>query len=76
MKKLADIIKEHQHQKAMSKLHKWCVLGIADKKVSGCEDISFQTWVELLGVYQMLVYGQQMPPMSRAAQSVISKVGL
>ena len=76
MKKLADIIKAHQHQKAMNTLHKWCVLGMADKKVSGCEDISFQTWLELLGVHQMLAYGQPMPPMSKAAQAVISKVGL
>lgn len=76
MKKLIEIIKNHHRQSALSRLYKLCVLGISDKKVPGLENISFQTWVELMGIYTMFTYTQQLPPMSADAMTVITKVGL
>ena len=73
MKKLIEIIQNHRRQSALTRLHKLCVLGVADKKVAGLENISFQTWVELLGIYQMLAYGQPLPPMSKDARTVVDK---
>lgn len=76
MKKLIEIIKNHRKQSALSRLHKLCVLGTSDKKVPGFENISFQTWVELMGIYTMFTYTQQLPSMSADAMTVITKVGL
>lgn len=76
MKRLSDIIKAYRHNKAMNTLHKCCIRGMADKKIANFENISFQTWLELLGIYQMLSYRQPMPAMSKDAQTVIEKIGL
>lgn len=76
MKKLIEIIKNYRRQSALSRLHKLCVLGVADKKVPGLENISFQTWVELMGIYTMFTYTHQLPPMSADAMTVVTKVGL
>ena len=76
MKKLIEIIKNHRKQSALSRLHKLCVLGVADKKVPGLENIHFRTWVELMGIYTMFTYTHQLSPMSAEAMTVITKVGL
>ena len=62
-----------QHFPALQQL---CIKGIAGKDIPGLENISLQTWVELMGIYRMLTYDQPMPPMTKDAGIVISKVGL
>ena len=76
MKKIIDIIRKHRRQSALAKLLNLCNRGIAGKNIPGLENISLQTWVELMGIYRMLTYDQPMPPMTKDAGIVISKVGL
>lgn len=76
MKKIKEIIRKHRRQSALSALQQLCISGIAGKNIPGLENISLQTWVELMGIYRMLTYVQPMPPMTKDAGSVISKVGL
>lgn len=76
MKKIVKTIRNHRRRSALAKLQKLCIRGTAGKKILGLENISFQTWVELLGVYQMLAYGQPLPPMSKDARTVVAKCGL
>ena len=73
MKQMIEAVRKHH---AMNKVQKLYQLGLSEKTVKGLENISFQTWVELLGVYQMLAYGQPLPPMSRDAKRVVLKCGL
>lgn len=76
MKRIVEVIRNHRRQSALARLQKLCIRGTAGKKIFGLENISFQTWVELLGVYQMLAYGQPLPPMSKDARTVVAKCGL
>lgn len=76
MNKIKEIIRKHRRQSALSALQQLCISGIAGKNISGLENISLQTWVELMGIYRMLTYDQPMPPMTKDAGIVISKVGL
>ena len=76
MKKIIEAIKNQRRRSALARLQKLCIRGTAGKKIPGLENVSFQTWVELLGVYQMTAYGQPLPPMSRDAKRVVLKCGL
>ena len=77
MKKIIETIRNHRRRSVLARLQKLCIRGTAGKKIPGLENISFQTWVELLGVvYQMLAYGQPLPPMSKDARTVVAKCGL
>ena len=76
MKKIIETIRNHRRRSVLARLQKLCIRGTAGKKILGLENISFQTWVELLGVYQMLAYGQPLPPMSKDARTVVAKCGL
>ncbi len=76
MKRIVETIRNHRRQSALARLQKLCIRGTAGKKIPGLENISFQTWVELLGIYQMLAYGQPLPPMSKDARTVVAKCGL
>lgn len=73
MKQMIEAVRKHH---AMNKVQKLYQLGLSEKTVKGLENIGFQTWVELLGVYQMLAYGQPLPPMSKDARTVVVKCGL
>ena len=74
--KIIEVIRNYRRRSALARLQKLCIRGTAGKKILGLENISFQTWVELLGVYQMLAYGQPLPPMSRDAKRIVLKCGL
>ena len=76
MKKIIEVIRNHHRRSALARLQKLCIRGTAGKKIPGLESISFQTWVELLGIYRMLAYGQPLPPMSKDARTVVTKCGL
>lgn len=73
MKKIIEAIRKHRRSSALQQL---CIKGIAGKDIPGFENISLQTWVELMGIYRMLTYDQPLPPMTKDAGIVISKVGL
>jgi len=76
MKKIIEVIRKHRRSSALSALQQLCIKGIAGKDIPGLENISLQTWVELMGIYRMLTYDQPLPPMTKDAGIVISKVGL
>lgn len=76
MKKIVETMRNYRRRSALARLQKLCIRGTAGKKIPELENISFQTWLELLGVYQMLAYGQPLPPMSRDARTVVAKCGL
>ena len=73
MKKIIEAIRKHRRISALQQL---CIKGIEGKNIPGLENISLQTWVELMGIYRMLTYDQPLPPMTKDAGIVISKVGL
>ncbi|RHQ16644.1 hypothetical protein DW974_08200 [Lachnospiraceae bacterium AM48-27BH] len=73
MKQMIEAVRKHH---AMNKVQKLYQLGLSEKTVKGFENISFQTWVEIRGIYIMISYGQPFPAMSNDARTVFSNVGL
>lgn len=74
--KIFGAFRKSKEQKAMEQLHKMCVAGMSGELVKGFESISFQTWLEVHGIYLMMTYGQETTAMSKDARTVISAVGL
>ena len=77
MANVFQMLKKANHRRKITRLHRLCCKGTAQKPVRGFENVAWETWLELMGYYGVLANHQEIKPvLSRQARNVLSRIGL